>query len=191
MTFAIVVGSHRNSPWVEQCLNSIPAEFPVIVARTGGYECGAIAWTMNNTTLDRFLFLQDSTRVKDPAWLRECMGSHESICCNAEPRVYGSYLGVWRRSVLQQCVIPVTTNKLQAVLAEMSLPEQYAAIDPPRILWPEFTLQHATPELMFEGTPHERLTMRYENDHLIKWKSCYSGDHVDDAQERDHRTARL
>lgn len=190
---AIVVGSFRGSPHLERCLNSIPQNIPVLVCRSGGYECGALRQAIEQTSLTRFLFLQDSTEVVDPSFIYENWESGESISLNAEPWLYGSYMGWWNADILRRIGVPVTATKMDAVLLETRLAESYVAqlSDPVRILWPNFTVQFATQVKIFEGTHHERMAMLYENQFLRKWKSAYNGDTAHQAQERDERNRKL
>lgn len=191
MREAIAVATYRGSPWLERCINSIPSDYPVIVVRAGPYECGALLWAMENTTLDRWLFLQDSTEILDPSWIGDHWGQDTSVGLLWEPSAYGSYLGWWKRSVLERIALPATPDKISAVLAEMSVPQAYTAIEPVHTLWPELTINTARPVLMFEGTPHERTAMLYENEYFRKWKSSYCGGTAEDAQERDDRIRKL
>lgn len=192
MKQSIVIQTYKGSPWLQGCLDSIPGNLPVMVLRDGHYECAAFRAIMEKTTLDRWLFLQDSTKIKDPSWLYEHWDKDASIGLIGEPSVYGSYLGWWRRSILEQCHIPTVSDKIGAVLAEMSLPQEYTAKDPEAYtLWPELTVYNAVDEIMFTGTPHERLTKRYENQFFCKWKSSFCGGSSQTAQERDDRIRAL
>ena len=49
--------------WLYDCLRSIPEPRPVIVVRCAGYEPGGLHWIMANTTLQRWLYIQDSVTV--------------------------------------------------------------------------------------------------------------------------------
>lgn len=139
---------------------------------------------MELTTLDEFLFLQDSTRIKDPSWIYDIFSRDGmSVSLNAEPRFFGSFLGLWRREILHQVFIPYTPDKMSAVLAEMSLSDAYTAIEDPSkmmVLWPELNLTTAKLETHFC-----RDVMVYENDFFVKYKGCYGGNLIDNANERD------
>lgn len=188
---AIVIASYRGSPWLERCINSIPSQFPVLVVRNGQYECSALRSVLELTTLDRWLFLQDSAMVKDPSWIHEHWNADTSVGLLAEPNVYGSFLGWWKRSVLEQIALPDAPDKISAVLAEMSVPKAYSAIEPVTTLWPKLNIHDAVPELMFAGTPHERMTYRYENEFFVKYKSSTCGGSAQAAQERDDKIRQL
>lgn len=177
----IVIGSYRGSPWLSECIDSIPSKWETIVVRNGGYECGALRWVIDNTTISHFLFLQDSTMVKDPSWLETCAGYGGSVSLNADPRFHGSFMGTYWRDVLSKCTIPETPDKMSAVLAEMSLGDEYASHEPNQmVLWPELNLSSAR----FEYKHHRECAV-YENEFFVKWKSCYGGNLVTPAQERD------
>lgn len=189
---SICVATYKGSPWLERCLNSIPSNLPLYVVRDGHYECAALRSIMEKTKLDRWLFLQDSCMVKDPSWIYEHWNEDTSIGLIQEPSLYGSYLGWWRRSILEQCHIPNTHDKLSAVLAEMELPKEYSSRDPSAYtLWPELNIQNANQELMFVGTEHARWTRRYENNFLVKNKSSWDGLTMDHSAARDERIRQL
>lgn len=177
----IVIGSYRGSPWLQQCIDSIPSKWETLVVRAASYECGALRFVMDRTTINHFLFLQDSTMVKDPSWLETCAGYGGSVSLNADPRFHGSFMGTYTRHILSKCTIPETPDKMSAVLAEMSLGDEYASHEPNQlILWPELNLASARYE-----EKNGRTCAVYENEFFVKWKSCYGGSHITPAQERD------
>lgn len=137
---------------------------------------------MENTTLDEFFFLQDSTCIKKSEWLDDVFAMvGTSIAVNAEPVWGGSFLAKYRREILRHITIPVTNDKMSAVVAEASLGPAYAKLEPGvKILWPGFTLQNATP-----GFVHGRSVMIYENDHFVKYKSAWGMESVGVCDERD------
>lgn len=182
VNYAIVVGSYRGSPWLQACLDSIPSRFPTIVVRNGGYECGAISWALNNTNLDEFLFLQDSTKLKTSEWVDELFKKvGTSISLNSDPNWGGSFLAKYRREILSKIHIPRTDDKMSAVLAEMSMNQSYAALETNKeILWPELNLASARPDVI-----HGRAVAVYENEHFVKYKSCSGGDFITPCCERD------
>lgn len=167
---------------MQQCLDSIPSRFPTIVVRNGGYEAGALRYIMEHTNLEEFLFLQDSTAIKQSEWLDEMFRKvGTSISINEEPCPFGMFMGKYRREILSQIEIPVTEDKMSAVIAEMSMNQQYAELEPDlEVLWPELTLETAKADVV-----HGRAVMVYENDHFVKWKSTWNGDMVTPCCERD------
>lgn len=182
MSYAIIVGSYRGSPWLSQCLDSIPSRFPTIAVSAGKYECSALRWCMDNTTLDEFLFLQDSTMIKSPEWLDAMFADvGVSYSINAEPNIMGSFLGKYRREILQHVTIPTTEDKWAAVVAEQTVGSSYHKLEPgTKILWPELNLRNAQPGHLFG-----RDVMIYENDHFWKAKSAWSGTTLTPCCERD------
>jgi hypothetical protein len=88
----VVVGSHPNSPWLEECVDSIRATTKrrLLIHYDGGYEPAALRFGCSQ--VPRFVFIQDSVRIlspkfweaigTEPAWLSGWppmfMGIHES-----------------------------------------------------------------------------------------------------------------
>lgn len=182
MECMIVIGSYKGSPFLRGCLDSIPTDIPCLVVRNGGYECGSLRWCQSHLNVDEFLFLQDSTEIKDRAWLYDIFKKKGmSISLNYEPGWFGSFLGKYRMEILRQVKIPETPTKMDAVLAEMSVGQRYEKLEPNReILWPELRIENARRDII-----HGREVAVYENEHFIKYKSCFSGDHITPCCERD------
>ena len=156
----VVIGSHPGSPWLADCLRSIPTGRTVKVHRTGGYEITALRTACRY--FDRFLFLQDSTEVLH----REFW----DIIDTAEPTwLFGGppmYLGVYDRTNLEACIedAPAEMNKEWSIAWEGALPERLTL----PTLWPEVT--DATGR--FEER-HGRNNLVLENKLLRKWKGSW------------------
>lgn len=178
----IFICTHKGSPFLQDCLASIPGGIPTVVIRGYQYEVGALRWIQENFQGESFLFLQDSTRVKNPDWLYSVLQKKGvSVSLNYEPCWFGMYMGLYRTEVLRKLVLPCVETKMDAVLAEISVGKDYERHETSmEILWPDFTLDNATHDNIYG-----RNVMVYENEHFIKYKGCWSGDHVDTAQSRD------
>lgn len=180
----IFVCTYKGSPFLHECLSSIPSGIPTIVIRGYHYECGALRWIQSNYSGEEFLFLQDSTKIKNPQWLYDIFEKRgTSISLNYEPGWFGMYMGKYRREIFSQLILPCTESKMDAVLAEMQVGKAYEKLEKSmEILWPDLTLDKATPDHI-----HGRDVMRYENDHFIKYKSTWNGNLIDPAEDRDQK----
>ena len=184
MTPTIFVGSYKGSPFLQGCLDSIPADCSCIVVRNDGYECGCLRWVQENYAGEKFLFLQDSARIKNPKWVYECFADGRSYSLNNETGWGSMFSAVYRMEIVRQLKIPDTRTKREAVFAEMELGQQYIALDPEaETLWPELRIENAHPELIFG---QER--MIYENEYFWKAKGCWGGWMLEEVQARDERT---
>lgn len=185
MTFAIVIGSYVGSPWLPECLSSMPKDIPVIVVCEPNYECGKIGWAYRNTKLDEFLFLPDTVVVKRHDWIRQARDTAGSVSINEEPAKMGSFMGKYRREILDKIGVPHTPNKRSAVDAEAQWTRLYCAtetIQPVPVMFPDF--QHGPMPARVERR-HGRENAVIENDHLIKYKGTWNGCMIQQAEERD------
>lgn len=152
-----------------------------IVVRNGGYEAGALRWCQRYLGAEKFFFMQDSARIKEPAWLDRIMCDDRSYCVNDETGPYSMYTGAIRMEVLRKLSIPETSTKVDAVMYEMSFGNSYAQYDPDiTVLWPELRLENARDDAVF-GRP----VKVYENEYFLKYKGCWGGWMVSDCCSRD------
>lgn len=172
MRTGIVIGSYRGSPWLGQCLASIPLGHELIVVANGGFECAAIKWAWQHTDLDEFLYLQDSVEVMNREWVDRLFTeqSGSSVSCLSTPGIFGSFLGKYRREVLDLVGVPETHTKMDAIKAEREWTSKYAAADETTVvLWPELTDNDRREERF------GRENMVLENAHIRKMKGSWSG----------------
>jgi hypothetical protein len=125
---------------------------------------------MENTNADRFLFLQDSWKIKDDRFwslLDELSGS---IAITSDPYLFGCYAGVYERKVIDQIGVPIMTDKADSIRHEITWHELYAkAADKVNVLFPELTDSNATEQLELLG----RTNLVLENDYIIKYKGTW------------------
>lgn len=166
MTVVIATTPGREN-WLAQCLASI--DRPTVVLSDFTFELGKIRWVYDNTTIDRFLFLQDSVVVKDQA-LFDLLNEPGSIALTNDPRPFGMFLGVYERSVLAQIKIPLPQNKQESIDLEISWTEEYCRhATVLRTAYPELTDRNATRKEQLFG----RNNLVLENAHLIKYKGTW------------------
>lgn len=183
MSTAVVIGSYVGSAWLAECVASLPSNIPTIVVCEPHYECGTIGWVHRNTTLDEFLFLPDTVVVKRHEWIYETIQAFGvSIAVNADPCVYGSFMGKYRRTILDKIGgVPITRDKFDAVQAETAFTKRYCAAEtnPVRVLFPDLR----------DGAHFEvkngRENMVLGNEHLTKWKGAWSVNTVESCEVRD------
>ena len=177
----IFIGSYRGSPFLQGCLDSIPSGISCIVVRNDFYEAGALRWVKDNFQGEKFLFLQDSARSKDPSWVYRCFEDQSSYSINNETGLMSMYSGVYRTEILRQIPIPETKTKMDAVLFEMSIGHHYGQLDPEtKVLWPELTFENAHDDVIFD-----RPVKVYENEFFMKYKTCHGGHLIQECCERD------
>ena len=119
-----VIGSSPDrQAWLADCSGSLGREHIAVVSY--GYELAKIAWVMENTTVDRFLFLQDSWVIKsDNFW--DLLGQFEgSVALTRDPYFFGCYAGVYERHVIERIGVPTVTDKAHSILLEIDWHRRY------------------------------------------------------------------
>lgn len=115
--FEIVISTSRGrSDWLKACIESVGR--PCIVVYNDSFELGAINWVFANTKIQRFLYLQDSVQVKSEDFWELLSSTTGSVAIGDSPGPFGSYLGVYERSVLKKVGVPVPSGKTDAVYLE-------------------------------------------------------------------------
>jgi hypothetical protein len=160
----IIVGTAPGRErWLNDFMESI--KLPCIVVTVDGYELGKIKWAYENTNLDRFIFLQDSLVIRNNELLNSIFNVPGSACLMCDPDHYGSYLGLYERSILDKVGIPLANTKADAIKYEWEWTKQYASacsnFDHP------LNLDH---QIVYTVYKHGRENMLYVNDLYEKWK---------------------
>jgi hypothetical protein len=162
----VVIGSSPDrQKWLADCSGSIKRDHIAVV--NTGFELGKIRWVMENTTADRFLFLQDSWLIKDEGFW-DLLDAHSgSVAINSDPYYFGCYAGVYERSVIEQIGVPVMADKREAILNEIDWHKAYVEVaGEPTVLFTDLTDNNA------KGTVerHGRINLVLENKYIAKYK---------------------
>jgi hypothetical protein len=161
----VVATTPGRENWLSQCLASISR--PVLVLSDFTFELGKINWVFNNTKIERFMFLQDSVVIKNDKLFEFLTHDKGSISLNNDPCVYGMYMGVYERKVLQEIEIPIPQNKRESIEYELSWTETYCRVAKNvRVAFTDLTdASSKRKQVLFD---RENLVL--ENDFLIKYK---------------------
>jgi hypothetical protein len=165
----IVIGSSPDrQKWLADCSASIKREHIAVV--NTGYELGKMRWVMENTTADRFLFLQDSWQIKDDRFWTLLDGLSGSVAITDDPYFYGCYAGVYERWVIDKIGIPVMADKADAIRNEITWHENYCkTVGDLTVLFPELKDSNATRQVELYG----RTNLVLENDYIVKYKGTW------------------
>jgi hypothetical protein len=165
----VVIGSSLGrEDWLADCSASINREHIVVV--NNGYELGKIRWVMENTTADRFLFLQDSWVIKSDGFWELLEQFEGSVSLNRDPYFFGCYAGVYERRVIEKLGIPMAWDKEVAILHEINWHRKYVSLSgEPTVLFPELTDKNATGIVEHHG----RDNLLLENDFVAKYKGTW------------------
>jgi hypothetical protein len=162
----IVIGTTPGrEEWLQQCLASI--QHPVLVLSDFTFELGKIKWVFENTKIQRFMFLQDSVVIKNQSLFDLLYKDKGSIALTNDPGMYGMYLGVYERNILEKIEIPLPKNKSESIAYELSWTESYCkAARNVRLAFTDFSDSRSKEKTVLFG--RENLVL--ENDFLIKYK---------------------
>lgn len=166
----VVATTPGRERWLAQCLASLFGRDVLVVSLEHGFELGKIEWVYRNTNLERFLFLQDSVEVLSKGFWGRLEEFPSSVALLSDPGVYGSYMGVYERKVLDRFAgWPTVNTKAEAIIHEVSWTRDYAdyAGGVP-VLFPELTDAngHVT-----EWFGRDNLVL--ENEYFRKWKGTW------------------
>lgn len=161
----VVATTPGREKWLEQCLSSI--EHPVLVLSDFTFELGKINWLFNETKIERFMFLQDSVVIKNQALFDLLFKDKGSIALTNDPTMYGMYLGVYERHILEKIEIPIPKSKAESIAYELSWTESYCkAARNVRLAFTDFSDNKSRGKAVLFG----RENLILENDFLIKYK---------------------
>ena len=165
----IVIGSSPDrGEWAAEASASIGREH--IVVSNYGFELNKIRWVIENTRAERFLFLQDSWRIKSDKFWGLIDQFEGSIALNRDPYFFGCYAGVYERWVVERIGIPWVENKQHSILLEIDWHRHYVEIaGEPTVLFPELTDANATGVVVKNG----RENLLLENEYVEKWKGTW------------------
>jgi hypothetical protein len=165
----IVIGSSPDrQEWLADCSASIKRDHIAVV--NTGFELGKIRWVIENTSADRFLFLQDSWIIKDKGFWDLLEAHSGSVAINSDPYYFGCYAGVYERSVIDQIGVPVITTKREAIDNEIAWHQDYVKVaSEPLVLFPDLKDSNSTRQV----EKHGRTNLVLENDYIAKYKGTW------------------
>ena len=164
-----VIGSSPDrQAWLADCSASLGREHIAVVSY--GYELAKIAWVMENTSVDRFFFLQDSWQVKSPAFWDLLEQFEGSVALTRDPYFFGCFTGVYERHIIDRIGVPTVEDKAHSILLEIDWHRRYveASVEP-TVLFPDLTDANATDVV----ERHGRKNLVLENDLVVKWKGTW------------------
>ena len=127
MSVVIVVGtSPGRENWVKQCLESLTRES--LVVSGFGFELGTISFILESTTIERFVFIQDSVQILDNRVFDIIENMPGPNCLLHDPDCYGSYMGVYDRKHLTKILTSPAFSKEDSIRNEMVWTSEYLKV---------------------------------------------------------------
>lgn len=174
MKAIVICTTPKNTQWLHNLLNSFQGydKFPIVILSDYGYELGKINWIHKTTCITEFFLLQDTTEIKDPSIFEKGFTYAGSVSWDSGLK---SYLGKYRRLILDQCHIPLPKTKMDSVVFEESFNYEYLAKEPKKwILNENFSSSEKFEEKF------GRVNMVLEDQYLKKFKHIWNRDMVRD-----------
>lgn len=169
MELVVVASVPGREHWLRDCLATIDRD--VLVVSRHGWELDKIRWVHENVRCDRFLYLNDSMAVKDPAFFDLAFSAGpRSVAISDCPTKFGMYLGIFSNETLARVPMPPVHDKEHSISLEVDWANQYSAAEPDApLLFTDFTDATAART----EVRHNRINLRLENQYLIKWKGTW------------------
>jgi len=169
MNTVMIATTPGREQWLAQCLASLKGHPAVVLSDPNTYELGKIKWMLDNTTVDRFLFLHDSVVVKDVKFFDLVFSYPKSVAISPDPNKFGMYMGVFHRDTLNKVGVPGVKTKEDAIYHEIHWCNKYCSAEDVPVLFSDFTDYTAKKTEMVFG----RKNLVLENDYLIKYKGTW------------------
>ena len=156
----ILIGSHPNSHWLPECLESIrnTTPRPVLVHEDGGYEPFALRKGLG---WGRFLFLQDSVQILSPAFW-DVIDSLGPTWLFGHPPMF---MGVFDSTDLIPHLPTGPVDKETSIALETELSHTLGY----PYLWPDVRDGNA----LRREIKHGRDNLVVGNDLIVKWKGTF------------------
>lgn len=123
----VVIGtSPGRENWLKQCLESLSRES--LVVSGFGFELGAISFILENTHIERFVFLQDSVQILDDKVFDIIENNPGPNCLLHQPGCYGSYMGVFDRKHLIKTPTAPAFSKEDSIRGEWEWTSDYLKV---------------------------------------------------------------
>lgn len=150
--------------------------YKVITTPGDFYECGALHAMRTLTDIDEFILLQDSFEIHDTT-IFDIMFEEFPDISVAFGHNYSHYFWKWRRSILRDLTIPVTTTKAEAIFCEIAFINEY-------VNYINHNLHHEGMWVLFDDFRDEnpnnywewkfnRLNLVLVNKYLVKYKATW------------------
>ena len=113
------------------------------------------------------MFLQDSVVIKNQNLFDLLFKDKGSISLTNDPAMYGMYLGIYERHILEKIEIPIPKTKAESIAYELSWTDNYCkAARNVRLAFTDLSDSRSKRKQVLFG--RENLVL--ENDFLIKYK---------------------
>lgn len=162
----VIIHNRANSVWLNECLNSIQTDYPILISNHEGWVMEGIKKIWQTTKYDELVFLNESMIVKDNAIWDILFNQYRNKSVMLGER-YLMFFGKFRRVMVNKLSFPDVRSKYEDVmLGEGGWCRQYMELKD------HIALQPLADGDRFE-MKHGRKNMVLENDYFIKYKATW------------------
>lgn len=170
---AIVIVHHRsNSVWLQDCLNSIQTDYPVLLTNHDGWCMEGIKKIWQTTNYNELFFMNESMIVKDNSIWDIVFHQYggKSVCMSER---YLMFFGKFRREIVNRLQFPEVHSKYEDVmLGEGQWCRQYYELGDHIEIQPLADGDTTNPDNFEDRYGRHNLVL--ENDYFKKWKASYN-----------------
>jgi hypothetical protein len=164
----VIATTPGREEWLSQCLKSLGNRDHIVISDFS-WELGKIKWMYDNTSIERWLFLQDSIVIKDEKFFDLIFSYDKSVAVSSCPVLFGMYLGIYHRETLSKINIPKVKDKEQSIFYEHSWNNEYCKNEKVPLLFKDLSDSNSKGQKFLFG----RNNLILENDYLIKYKGTW------------------
>lgn len=162
----VIIHRRQDSIWLNDCLNSIKTDYPVLISNHEGWVMEGIKKMWQTTGYKELVFLNESMIVKDNSIWELIFHEYGGQSVMLGER-FLMFFGKFRREMVNQLEFPNVTSKYEdVILGEGGWCRQYMELN-----------DHVEIEPLVDGDrfemKHGRRNMVLENDFFIKYKATY------------------
>lgn len=170
---AIVIIHHRaNSVWLQDCLNSIQTDYPVILSNHEGWVMEGFKKMWQTTAYEELFFMNESMVCKDNTIWDIVFHEYGGKSVMMSER-YLMFFGKFRRQMINQLVFPEVHNKLEdVILGEGQWCQQYWELNDHIEIQPLADGDTTNPDNFEEKYGRNNLVL--ENQYFKKYKATYN-----------------
>lgn len=178
----VVTTSKYTEKWLDECLDSLPKNYPILVVSNNfetpkanvvnnwnGFEVGGIK--RGAEVFDEFIHLMDTCVINNPEIIERSFEHQGSVYFTPG---FFSYLGKYKKDILDKIGVPIIHTKAEAVECEARWNGRYLAQDKDAIQF--------RPILPVESDVFEekngRLNMVLSNGFITKYKGTWRPDQI-------------
>lgn len=168
----VIIHARKESVWLQDCLNSIDTDYPVILSNHNGWVMEGVKKIWQTTGYNELFFMNESMIVKDNSIWDIVFHDYggKSVCMSER---YLMFFGKFRREMINKLQFPEVHNKYEdVILGEGKWCREYYELNDHVEIQPLADGDTTDPTRFEERYGRRNLVL--ENDYFKKWKGTYN-----------------